>query len=104
MPFVYSVTAVVDYNKAHSSDETRDTTRRLYSTLKSANRAALQWAKDKKDGDDGDGDPDEGGYLINGCYSENWDVSKFESYSVEVKAEEVFGPDLGKGEQDKPGD
>jgi hypothetical protein len=100
MPFVYSVTTVVDSNKWHSSDETRDTTRTLYSTLKSANKAAREWAKENKDEDDEDGD--EGGYSSNGCYSESWDASKYESYSVEVEAEEIFGPDLMKGERDEP--
>jgi hypothetical protein len=100
MPFVvYSVTTVIDSNQWHSSDETRDTDRTLYSTLKSANRAARQWAKDNKGEDD---DDDEGTYSGDGCYSESWDASKYESYSVEVEAEEVFGPDLRKGEQDEP--
>ncbi|KIM89246.1 hypothetical protein PILCRDRAFT_813180, partial [Piloderma croceum F 1598] len=102
MPFVYSVTTVVDSNKWHSSDETRDTTRTLYSTLKSANKAAREWAKENKDEDDEDGPGDEGRYSSGGCYSESWDASKYESYSVEVEPEEIFGPDLMKGERDEP--
>jgi hypothetical protein len=99
MPFVYSVTTVIDSNRWHSSDETRDTTRTLYSTLKSANKAAREWAKENKEDDE---DGDEGRYSSGGCYSESWDASKYESYSVEVEPEEIFGPDLMKGERDEP--
>ena len=99
-PFVYSVTTIIDSNKWHSSDETRETNRELYSTLKSANRAARAWAKDNKDDDDED--YDEGRYSSDGCYSESWDASKYQSYSVKVEVERIFDPDLMKGEQDEP--
>jgi len=99
MPFVYLVTTIIDSNKWHSSDETRETNRELYSTLKSANRAARAWAKDNKDDDDED--YDEGRYSSDGCYSESWDASKYQSYSVKVEVERIFDPDLMKGEQDE---
>lgn len=103
MPFIYSVTTAFDSNKWHSSDETREASTELYSTLKSANRAARSYLRGSVDNDEfGDVDIDE--YCHDGCYSGSCDPSKYQSYSAEVRKMRVKGPDLEKGEKDEESD
>lgn len=96
---VYSVKTVTGIDK-YSSDETRDENTTLYSTLKSANRAALEWAKENMTVDDRAEFEEQGSYNYDGGYVAAYWPSKYEKISVEVTAVEVLGPDLAKGEVD----
>ncbi|KAF9022339.1 hypothetical protein BDZ89DRAFT_1070734 [Hymenopellis radicata] len=105
---VFAVVEVSDSDCWHSSDETRDVTRTLYSTLKSANRAAIRRAREAMANDEYGGFDEEEDLGFSG----HWDHSepfraekqftKYETWSVEVEREtlKVYGPNLALGEVD----
>jgi hypothetical protein len=97
MAYVFIVKSIT-----HNVDEGNDSKRRIYSTLKSANRAARKETRallvDCGEDDDED-------HLIvydsSGHFKACGQIDPYKEFSVTVKKMRILGPDLHKGEEDE---
>lgn len=104
MPFCYAIKRIERINSSAEYHEnlpdSRETTESLHSTLKSANRAALEYVREEREDEDIEATFDKDGYFETDWdgHPSDWDDAEW--VRVKVVREHLHGPDLSLGEVD----